>query len=264
MLANRGYEEAWRLQSLTNLEQLPDYDEGFFNGRSTSGAAVDADGNPVLYSTPRSWAKAANDGERWRWALAQAVETSATRKNEVRWQLANFWQSQFGVQTMAYYGRFFSTQQENDDTKKDESETYARLARRRRNDRAAGHGHQAVQAGRRIQFHQDLRPNRSRAANRYGAEALEQLAQIFENRRQYDRAAEFWRQAIKQYGPGQNNYRPQRLAQIVDNWGRFEPVMSQPAGKGATVEFRFRNGKQVAFEAQRSMSPSCSTTSKRL
>ncbi len=250
LLANRGYEEAWRLQSLTNLDELPDYDEGFFNNRSTSGAAVDADGNPVLYSTPRSWAKAVNDGERWRWALAQAVETSATRKNEVRWQLANFWQSQFGVQTMAYYGRFFSAQQENDDTKKDESETYAldslgedetiaRLAK----------GIKRFKLADEFNFIKIFDQIAAEPQTGYGAEALEQLAQTFENRRQYDRAAEFWRQAIKQYGPGQNNYRPQRLAQIVDNWGRFEPVMSQPAGKGATVEFRFRNGKQVAFEA---------------
>ncbi|MBI3986990.1 MAG: alpha-2-macroglobulin, partial [Lentisphaerae bacterium] len=40
-----------------------------------------------------------------------------------------------------------------------------------------------------------------------------------------------------------------RLDQIVGNWGRFEPVMSQPAGKEPTVEFRFRNGKKVSFEA---------------
>ena len=41
----------------------------------------------------------------------------------------------------------------------------------------------------------------------------------------------------------------QRLEQIVGNWGRFEPVMTQPAGRGASVEFRFRNGKKVSFTA---------------
>ena len=41
----------------------------------------------------------------------------------------------------------------------------------------------------------------------------------------------------------------QRLDQIVGNWGQFESVMSQPAGRGATVDFRFRNAKQVEFVA---------------
>jgi hypothetical protein len=40
------------------------------------------------------------------------------------------------------------------------------------------------------------------------------------------------------------------LNQILDNWGQFEPMMSQPADSGATVEFRFRNGKKVEFEAR--------------
>ncbi|HKD38268.1 MAG TPA: MG2 domain-containing protein, partial [Pirellulales bacterium] len=83
----------------------------------------------------------------------------------------------------------------------------------------------------------------------YGAQALEQLAQIYENRRQYPKAADYWRRAINEYGPGDNNYRSQRRHQITDNWGRFEPVMSQVAGKGATVDFRFRNGDKVTFEA---------------
>ena len=41
----------------------------------------------------------------------------------------------------------------------------------------------------------------------------------------------------------------QRLDQIVGNWGRFEPAQTQPAGKGASLEYRFRNGKQVEFTA---------------
>ena len=40
-----------------------------------------------------------------------------------------------------------------------------------------------------------------------------------------------------------------QLEQIEGNWGRFEPVMTQPAGQGATVEYRFRNGTAVELEA---------------
>ncbi|HEY2761790.1 MAG TPA: hypothetical protein VGI75_13635, partial [Pirellulales bacterium] len=76
----------------------------------------------------------------------------------------------------------------------------------------------------------------------HGEDALGQLAQIFENRRQYTQAADVWRRSIKEYGPGGNDFKKQQLEQIVGNWGRFEPVMAQPPGQGATVDFRFRNG----------------------
>jgi len=76
-----------------------------------------------------------------------------------------------------------------------------------------------------------------------------ELAQLFENRRQYPRAAEYWQQAIKN---GRNKQAAQdRLEQIVGNWGRFEAVMTQSAGEGATVDFRFRNGKRVEFVAKK-------------
>ncbi len=35
----------------------------------------------------------------------------------------------------------------------------------------------------------------------------------------------------------------------MGNWGQFEQISTQPAGKGATVEFRFRNGTAVDFTA---------------
>src|SRR5207237_3950605 len=49
--------------------------------------------------------------------------------------------------------------------------------------------------------------------------------------------------------PGEKNYRAKRLEQIIDNWGRFEPILTQPDGKVATVDFTFRNGNKVSFEA---------------
>ena len=75
-----------------------------------------------------------------------------------------------------------------------------------------------------------------------------QLAQMFENRRQYPKAADYWRR-LKVYRPRRHRggLPADRLDQIVGNWGQFEAVTSQPAGSGATVEFRFRNGKPVEF-----------------
>ncbi len=251
LLANRGYNEAWRLQTLTDLAELPDYSEGSYYGHSPGGAPVDADGNPIYYRVPKSFDKAASDGERWRWALAQAAELSPARKNEVRWQLADFLQNQFGVQTMAYYGRFFAGQDDdNGETKQNASGTYnlhtladdetiARLAT----------GIKRFKLPEEFDFVKLFEQIAAEPQTGYGPQALEQLAQIYENRRQYPTAADYWRRAIKEYGPGDNNHRVQRRDQILGNWGRFEPVMSQPAGKGATVDFRFRNGDKVSFEA---------------
>ena len=75
------------------------------------------------------------------------------------------------------------------------------------------------------------------------------LAGEYEDRRQYVKAAAAWRKAIGEYGAGVNNHRQNRLDQIVTNWGRFEGGATQPAGKNAVVDFRFRNGKKVVFEA---------------
>ena len=250
LLANRGYDEAWRLQTLTAIGALPDYAEGWYYGHTPAGAPVDAEGNPVYYRVPKSFDKAANDGERWRWSLAQAVEFAPGRKNEVRWQLADFLSNQFGVQTMAYYGRFFFGQDEDDETKKNESGTYSlqTLADDETIARLAS-GIKRFKLPAEFDFIKLYAQIAAEPQTGYGYQALEQLAQIYENRRQYPKAADYWRSAIKQYGPGDNNYRQQRLDQIVGNWGRFEPIASQPAGHGATVDFRFRNGNSVSFEA---------------
>src|SRR5208283_1244666 len=86
-------------------------------------------------------------------------------------------------------------------------------------------------------------------APNWTAQALDKLADLFENRRQYERSADYWRQSIALGDPGGNKQK--RLDQIEGNWGQFEPIGTQPAGPvGATVEFRFRNGKKVSFEAQ--------------
>ncbi|HID21482.1 MAG TPA: alpha-2-macroglobulin, partial [Planctomycetaceae bacterium] len=50
---------------------------------------------------------------------------------------------------------------------------------------------------------------------------------------------------------GRTERRAKRLKQIEGNWGRFEPVQGQAAGKGATLQFRFRNATHVRFTAYR-------------
>ena len=81
------------------------------------------------------------------------------------------------------------------------------------------------------------------------AHRAQQLGTIFENRRQYRRAAEYWRRRSsaspatsgKQY---QASARPDHR-----QLGRFEASLrSRPAA--AHVDFRFRNAKKVDFIAQ--------------
>src|SRR5205085_2696392 len=57
---------------------------------------------PLFYNVPKSYEEAANDGERWRWMLARAVQIVPSLDSEVDMTLASFFRSQLGVQTMAY------------------------------------------------------------------------------------------------------------------------------------------------------------------
>ena len=257
LMGQRGYAGAWRLQYKTDLAKLPDYGQGYYSrwgryGTSSRGAPVDKDGKPVYHKRPKSWQAAASDGERWRWSLLQAVEFSASLRDSVDYTFASFLKAQFGVETMGRYGRYFHGwrgRQPRDDGKKDtsgtfelhtlgENETIARLAI----------GIQRFKLPAEYNF---IRIFQKLAAGQgpHATSAMSQLCGTFENRRQYPKAADYWRKNIQRFGDDRNKSKTKRLKQIVDNWGIFEPVMTQPGGQGATVEFRFRNGKKVQFEA---------------
>ena len=130
--------QAWRLQELTDLETLPDYEEGWNHGMAApSGAPVDAEGTPVFYELPQSWDAAENDGQRWRWVLAETVKWQPQRRDYELLTRAEFLLSQFGVQTLAEYGWWFGRQEVSDDKAEtgtfalhtlSDNETIARLA----------------------------------------------------------------------------------------------------------------------------------------
>ncbi|MEI7832905.1 MAG: MG2 domain-containing protein, partial [bacterium] len=242
LLGNRGYNEAWRLQYLTDLTVLPDYDEGYwgwYGGNSQRGTPVKADGTPVYYSVPKSWADAQNDGERWRWALQQTMELNPQRISEVRFTFAQFLEAQFGVNTMASYRWYFSQQDRED--KNDESGPYE-LSSLKETETitqfATGIKRFALpDEFNYIKIYQEIAAKDGNTG--YGHNALTELGSLFSDRRQYDRSAEYYKLA------GDIN----QVIQILGNWGVFEPVTTQPAGKGATVEFRFRNGSELNLDA---------------
>ncbi len=245
LLNYRGHNEAWRLQYLSDLSELPDYEDGWGYHRGSQGAPVDEEGNPVYHTVPKSWDAAETDGQRWRWCLQQTMEFNPQRISEVRTRFAQFLMNQFGVQTMARYGRWFG-RMASDDTQKDTSGTYEL--------HTLGEGETIAKLATGIRRfglpdefnHVKIFQEVAQSKDHWGRDALAQLAQIFENRRQYPKAADYWRKVIQR--SAEQHYKD-RLEQIVGNWGMFEGVATQPAGKGATVEYRFRNGHQVELTA---------------
>jgi uncharacterized protein YfaS (alpha-2-macroglobulin family) len=240
-----GYHPAWRLQYLTDLSQLPDYEEGYaWYGGDEHGAPVDADGKPVYYHVPKSYAAAQSDGERWRWLLERAAELDPSRRSEADMRLANFLHKQFGEQTMAYYGR------PSGEDNQDESGTYA-LATLTDDETIArlATGIKRFKLPDEFNWIKIYERVAARGKSTWGEQARDSLARIYENRRQYVKADAAWKKAIAEYGPGKEKYRQKQLEQIVGNWGRFEGGRMQPAGRKAVVDFRFRNGTKVSLQA---------------
>ncbi len=242
---NNNFANAWRLQSLTDLGELPDYDEGWGGHRGQAqGAAVDADGRPVFYGVPGSWETAENDGERWRWLLEESVRWNPGSRDSVLLRRAEFLQSQFGVQTLARYGRgggWWLGRNANEKDAKSETGTFALPT--------LGEHETIAKLATGIQRF-ELPDEQNHLKLLQQVEASQKLAQLFENRRQYPKAAEYWQQATDKNGASKHHAQ-KRLEQIVENWGRFESMVTQPAGEGATVDFRFRNGKRVEFVAKK-------------
>jgi uncharacterized protein YfaS (alpha-2-macroglobulin family) len=248
LMGNRATSDSWRLQSLTPLDVLPDYEEPPFSswGGQRSGAPVGPEGTPVYYRVPESFEKARNDGQRWRWALAQAAEADPGLLNTTRIALANFLLNQFGTHTIAgvdFGGGSFDGRPEASgpfalDTLGDD-ETIARLASGIKRFKLPDEFNP-------IKIYQTIADDPKTAL---GEEALHSLATIFENRRQFDRSALYLKRSREVYGDGTGGWKKQRLDQILNAWGQFDGLGTQPAGRGASVDFRFRNGRRVRFEA---------------
>ncbi|MEM7393216.1 MAG: hypothetical protein AAF492_12800, partial [Verrucomicrobiota bacterium] len=90
---------SWRLQMLTDIDDLPEWDDPAHWGR-TSYAPVDENNQPVFYHVPASWDAARNDGERWRWLMKKVVEVDPARKLDLELDFAGFLRGQFGVQQL--------------------------------------------------------------------------------------------------------------------------------------------------------------------
>ncbi|HBL43782.1 MAG TPA: alpha-2-macroglobulin, partial [Planctomycetaceae bacterium] len=185
-----------------------------------------------------------------RWMLDQCVKQNHERQAEVILQVADFNRSQFGVQTLQNFMPYFFSQRNEPDPQDEEqvnpysleslkeTETLTRLAT----------GIQRINLPDDLNYIRLYQQVVELGKSNWGENALGQLVSIFENRRQYPTAAKYLRQSIAEYGDPHQN-KQQQLNQIVGNWGQFDPNPSQVAGQGAEVDYRFRNGQHVEFEA---------------
>ena len=253
-IGDRARGEAWRLQQLTDLELLPDYEDVTFAwrghfGSPQPGTPVDEDGEPVLYVLPDSWEAARSDGERWRWALRQSVVADEGRLSSVDLQWAQFLHGQFGVQPDSLPALVMTDAGDGDTAEEMswqlhtllDSDMISRLATgKRRITLPDEFNHIAIL--KRIV----VRADSSQRA------ALGLLTRIRMNRHQYAKAAELLEQSLKlRNNQSQRRQLRSQLRQIRNNWIQFESCNTQAAGAGAVLAIRYRNGTHVSFTARR-------------
>ncbi|MDO4550159.1 MAG: MG2 domain-containing protein [Planctomycetia bacterium] len=290
---------AWKLQNLTDVHSLPDYNtHSPFGFSETQGAPVDENDNPIFYALPSAKEKkdvpenekiafiqvlsgAQNDGELWRWCLEMAVtiQKNDFLQNAFRverdFRMATFAQQQFGVQTLAEYGFPFAEDDNALEAEKQkggilsihtlkDNETLAKLAT----------------GVKRFTLPDDynyinLYESIADSTTHRKFTALNTLATIMQNRRQYPRAAEYLKRILDESklgnAPTENEaylsfsemakyFRynlddrvnltsvKKQYEQIVKNWGRFEGESEKTPGANHFV-FRFRNATKVNFTA---------------
>lgn len=264
----RGGSAMFRLQALTDLSELPEPQAQRYYGGGPDGAPVNDDGEPVVFATPKSWQAAKNDGERWRWQLEQAKALSRAVGLQARFTIADFSRAHFSVRTLRRYGSEFMALQDKASTDDNpyalaslgDDETIARLATGiKRFKLPADYNYIAIYkelaevevgklGGEEAKDLKGLKALQERlkqlrrliGGRDIKGDAMTALAQLYEDRRQYPKAAEWW----------EKDKETARVKQIRDNWCRIEPTEPKVAGEGASFELRFRNGRKVDFEAR--------------
>lgn len=231
---------AWKLQTLTPLDVLPSWSETGPSG-GTEGVPWTENG-PLLYQPPASWDAAKNDGERWRFALAEQVRLDPSSSAKVTMQLASFSQSQFDSATLNRSGWAEPTNPERakgilqlDTLAEDECLTKTSDGVRRFKLPADQHF---------IALYRSAFADRS-----YGGKAGDSLVQIFFSRNQRDKARQILEETLANHGDDKENTRKKLLKQLTGNWGSFGPVESVPAGSPLKLPLVFRNATQVEFTA---------------
>ena len=161
-------------------------------------------GNPIFYAVPKSWDAAKSDGERWRWLLETMVEWQPSRRNDERTRsgplprIAIRRANDGSVRLRLPESKATDADKKGDKTgiwaldTLGEDETIARLATGIKRFKLPDE-HNFIKLYQQMLATTKAKRNRTASASMRPAT----LAMLFENRRQYPRAAEYWRQAIE-------------------------------------------------------------------
>ncbi len=237
VMSGRSGPGAWKLQVLTGLDELPDWGDPGPRG-GTEGAPWLGDA-PVFYEVPESWKAAKNDGQRWRWALAQRAKFGgAGARASAELERADFLHGQFGVGTLAGFGWWRQMDPESakgllEIDSLAENECLAKTSDGVKRFKLPP-GQDFIAVYREIAAGKFL-PN----------QAFDNLAGIFLDRRQRDKAAEVLAESIRRFKPKKDHPDRALLAQITGNWGRFESAPSFQAGTRPELPFVYRNADSV-------------------
>ncbi|MDD3587016.1 MAG: MG2 domain-containing protein, partial [Thermoguttaceae bacterium] len=240
----------WKLQVLTDLEKVPDYEEMFGTDYNPI-SPVDEAGNPVFYAVPKTWEQAKSDGERLMWVVEQLANVSPNGNVASLQFRSSFAQRLFGVQTLNEYGYMF---RRDLDQNKDQSailsletltddETIARLAAGvKRFKLPAGYDYVNILKN----LYEQLESHREKYDVGW------ELAQEYMNRRQYPKAAD-WLKRMFSLDLSADNLKSIRdkYDDIVGNRGCFDSTRSKAAGMAIDLYWTFRNGKSARFTATR-------------
>ncbi len=216
--------QSYKLQTLTDLTELPDYDEGDFG--SSSRPPVNKDGSPVLYSCPKDFASAKSDGERVRWAFEQAIALGDYRSkyewasflanefdfSQINWGVRNEYQTSDKYRDFLYEMKDVETVAELADGVRKitlpEEFSYFRIFKELANDDKAG---------------------------LYKQQAASQLGGLYLARMQYETAADWFKKA------GENDM----VQQILCNWGSTQSLQVIPYGSKPVLAYHSRNTTKV-------------------
>ncbi len=216
--------QSYKLQTLTDLTALPDYDEGDFG--SSSRPPVNKDGSPVLYSCPKDFASAKSDGERVRWAFEQAIALGDYRSkyewasflanefdfSQINWGVRNEYQTSDKYRDFLYEMKDVETVAELADGVRKitlpEEFSYFRIFKELANDDKAG---------------------------LYKQQAASQLGGLYLARMQYETAADWFKKA------GENDM----VQQILCNWGSTQSLQVIPYGSKPVLAYHSRNTTKV-------------------
>ena len=237
-----GAQDYWRQQTLTDLGALPDYLPAANANREnrSSGAPVDEADAPVFFAVPESFEAAKSDGERRQALLNEALERFPNSRGEVNQIRAIEAQEVFGVQTLAGIPFFSSGDSGAEQESRQEgiwalntladNETIAKLASGVKRFKLPPE-YDYINLWLEVL---ELYPD--------DWSALKTLAEEYQNRRQYNKAAKFWERLLDKEKNPENFVEEAQaaLSQIVDPRVAIESS-SGVAGTKAQIDVRYRN-----------------------